>query len=75
MLHSLVFRKGIVLAGMIKCANLYHNGGSEIMCHRYEGCIYIQELLDTAYSGAHTTAQHTGLQLETMSQALFRGLF
>ena len=30
---------------------------------------------DTAYSGEHATAQHTGLQLETMSQALFRGLF
>ena len=30
---------------------------------------------DTAYSSAHATAQHTGLQLETMSQALFRGLF
>ena len=32
---------------------------------------------DTVYSGAHATAQHTGhtgLQLETMSQALFRGL-
>ena len=32
------------------------------------------KLIDTTYSGARTTAQHTGLQLETMSQALFRGL-
>ena len=32
-------------------------------------------MLDTAYSGAHAAAQHTGVQLETMSQALFRGLF
>ena len=30
---------------------------------------------DTAYSGAHATAQLTGLRLETMSQALFQGLF
>ena len=30
---------------------------------------------DAAYSGAHATAQHTGLQLKTMSQALFRGIF
>ena len=32
-------------------------------------------LEDTAYSGAHATAQHTGLQIKTMRQALFRGLF
>ena len=35
----------------------------------------IYHIWDTAYSRAHATAQHTGLQLETMSQALFRGIF
>ena len=36
---------------------------------------YLAHNKDKAYSGPHATAQHTGLQLETMSQALFRGLF
>ena len=45
----------------------------------HEGC-HVVQLINQSDNllqliGAHSTAQHTGLQLETMSQALFRGLF